>query len=69
MESAEIAIRLRELRAEAGLTREAVAFRSGLSVASVVRAEGGRTSPSTETLSKLATAYGITLAELVEVAA
>ena len=45
-------------RAEAGLTQEALAERMGTTQSAVARLEGGRVSPTVETLRKYATAVG-----------
>ncbi|MDZ4312613.1 MAG: helix-turn-helix transcriptional regulator [Cypionkella sp.] len=45
-------------RAEAGLTQEALAERMGTTQSAIARLEGGRVSPSVETLRKYAKAVG-----------
>ena len=45
-------------RAEAGLTQEALAERMGTTQSAVARLEGGRVSPTGETLRKYASAVG-----------
>lgn len=45
-------------RAEAGLTQEALAERMGTTQSAVARLEGGRVSPTVETLRKYAKAVG-----------
>jgi DNA-binding XRE family transcriptional regulator len=45
-------------RAEAGLTQEALAERMGTTQSAVARLEGGRVSPTVETLQKYAKAVG-----------
>ncbi len=63
---AEIGGRIRSLRAEQGLTLQAVADRTGLSSSMVSMVERGRTSPSIGTLVAIASALGVHMAELFE---
>lgn len=62
----QIGERLRELRKEQGLAQEALAFRAGVSVSTVARTEGGKLSPTLDTLASLAGALGVTVSELVD---
>jgi transcriptional regulator with XRE-family HTH domain len=55
--------RLRELRTNRGLTHEALAFAAGISVASVQRTEAGKHTPSLRTLTALAAALGVPVAD------
>jgi predicted transcriptional regulator len=48
-------------RAQAGLTQEALAERMGTTQSAIARLEGGRVSPTVETLRKYAKAVGKTL--------
>ncbi|MGH7701982.1 MAG: helix-turn-helix domain-containing protein [Gemmatimonadales bacterium] len=50
---------LREARLSAGLSQRGLARRAGTAQSVVARIEGGRTSPSWETLSRLLTALGL----------
>lgn len=63
---AEIGGRIRSLRAEQGLTLQAVAERTGLSSSMVSMVERGRTSPSIGTLIAIASALGVHMADLFE---
>lgn len=61
-----LALRLKRLREERGLTQERLAKRSGVSHGYLARLEIGMHDPSLSTLSKLAKALRVTVAELVE---
>ncbi len=63
---AELGVRIRGLRAEQGLTLQAVADRTGLSSSMVSMVERGRTSPSIGTLIAIASALGVHMSELFE---
>ena len=63
---AELGGRIRSLRAEQGLTLQAVAERTGLSSSMVSMVERGRTSPSIGTLIAIASALGVHMADLFE---
>lgn len=63
---AELGGRIRSLRAEQGLTLQAVADRTGLSSSMVSMVERGRTSPSIGTLVAIASALGVHMADLFE---
>ena len=52
--------RLKELRAAAGLSRQELAVRAGMSMGGVRDIEQGVNAPSWETVVKLATALGVT---------
>ena len=56
--------RIRVLRRERGLTQEALAQRSSLSVEAVGRIERGAFSPTLETIHKLASGLGVPFQEL-----
>ncbi len=58
--------RLREWREEAGLTQEMVAYRSGLSVATIQRIERGAI-PKIQTLRQIALVLGVPWSKLAEV--
>ncbi len=57
---------VRSCRRARGLTQEALAARSELSVDTIRRLEHGSFSPSLETLSKLTQAFGVSLSTLFE---
>jgi transcriptional regulator with XRE-family HTH domain len=61
-----LAMRLKRLREERGLTQEQLAKRSGLSHGYLARLEIGMHDPSLSTLAKLANALKVSVAELVE---
>jgi transcriptional regulator with XRE-family HTH domain len=61
---------LKRLRSEAGLTQQQLAERSGLSIASLMALEQGRSdNPRLDTLRKLAAALNCTVGKLVDDAA
>jgi transcriptional regulator with XRE-family HTH domain len=60
------AIRLRELREQAGLTQGALAERSGLASGTIRQLESGRREPSFETAAKIAVGLGVSLAAFDE---
>lgn len=61
-----IASRVRTLRAQRGLSLEALASRSAVSRAMISRVERGETSPTAVLLEKIATGLGCTLSSLFE---
>jgi transcriptional regulator with XRE-family HTH domain len=61
-----LAKRLKQLRAERGLTQAALAKRAGVTLSYVGRLEIGRHDPQLSTLRKLAKALKVTVAELVK---
>lgn len=61
-----LAMRLKRLRAERGLTQEVLAKRSGMSHGYLARLEIGMHDPSLNTLAKLAKALKVTVGELVK---
>jgi transcriptional regulator with XRE-family HTH domain len=61
-----IAARVRELRATAGLTLDALAARCGVSRSMISSIERAETSPTAVLLERLATGLGVTLAALFE---
>jgi transcriptional regulator with XRE-family HTH domain len=52
------------MRSERGLTREALAFRSGITVGSLARIELGQAVPGWDTVRRLATGLDISMVEL-----
>jgi transcriptional regulator with XRE-family HTH domain len=62
-ESIDVGVRLRMLRAGAGLSIRALAERSGLNVNTLSLIENGKTSPSVSTLQQLAGALGVPITE------
>ena len=62
----QIAARVRQLRAERGMSLDALAERSGVSRSMISLIERAETSPTAITLEKLATGLGIALAALFE---
>ena len=64
--AAAIARNTRDLRAERQWTLDQLATRSAISKGMLVQIEQARTNPSIATLCRLADAFGITLAQLVE---
>lgn len=64
--AAAIARNTRKLRAERRWSLERLAERSGVSKGMLVQIEQARTNPSMGTLCRVADAYGVTLAQLVE---
>ncbi len=62
-----IATNVRAQRTHRGLTLDALAARSGVSRGMLVQVEQGRTNPSVSTLTRIASALGVTVARLVEV--
>lgn len=59
--------RIRQFRELQGLTQATLAERAGLAVDAVGRVERGTRTPRLDTLSRLATALGVPLPELVDV--
>ena len=55
---------LKRLREDRGLTQEALAFKSGVSISSLGRIEMGRTSAAWTTVVQLADALGVSMGEL-----
>ena len=64
--AAAIARNARELRGGRGWTLDQLAARSGVSKGMLVQIEQARTNPSIATLCRVADAFGVTLAQLVE---
>ncbi|MBB4637582.1 helix-turn-helix domain-containing protein [Longimicrobium terrae] len=62
--NARLAVRLRNLRAERGLTLEALAERAGVSRSMISLVERGESSPTAAVLDRLAAGLGVTLASL-----
>jgi len=61
-----IALKLRTLREERGLTHKEAAQLAGVSHWTLIRLESGERAPYMPTVTKLARAYGVLLEELVE---
>jgi len=61
-----IALKLRVLREERGLTHEEAAELANVSHLTLIRLESGRRPPYMPTVTKIARAYGVPLEELVE---
>ncbi|MEU9514184.1 XRE family transcriptional regulator [Micromonospora sp. NPDC048169] len=61
-----VAGQVRELRAARGWSFEELAGRSGVSKGMLVRIEGARTNPSIGTLCRVADAFGVSIARLLE---
>ncbi|HEX4815549.1 MAG TPA: XRE family transcriptional regulator [Nonomuraea sp.] len=62
-----VANNVRFQRSHRGLTLDQLAARSGVSRGMLVQVEQGRTNPSVSTLTRIASALGVTVARLVEV--
>ncbi|MFE9695009.1 helix-turn-helix domain-containing protein [Micromonospora sp. NPDC005806] len=61
-----VARQVRELRAARGWSFEELAGRSGVSKGMLVQIEGARTNPSIGTLCRVADAFGVSIAQLLE---
>ena len=61
-----IAVKLRDLREQRGLTPKDAAELADVSHVTLIRLESGERPPYMPTVTKLARAYGVSLAELVE---
>jgi transcriptional regulator with XRE-family HTH domain len=61
-----IAVKLRDLREERGLTQKEAAELAGVSLKTMIYLESGKRPPYMPTVTKIARAYGVPLAELVE---
>lgn len=55
---------LRHMREERGISREALAFRAGVTASALARIELAQTAPGWDTVCRLARALGVTLVEL-----
>ncbi|MET7705031.1 XRE family transcriptional regulator [Micromonospora sp. NPDC005413] len=64
--TAAVARQVRELRAARGWSFEELAGRSGVSKGMLVQIEGARTNPSIGTLCRVADAFGVNIARLME---
>lgn len=64
--TAAVAQHVRALRGARGWSLDELAGRSGVSKGMLVQIEGGRTNPSVGTLVRIADAFGVTVARLVE---
>ena len=63
---APIALKLRALREERGLTHKEAAQLAGVSHWTVIYLESGKRAPYMPTVTRLARAYGVSVEELVE---
>ena len=61
-----IALKLRDLRAERGLTQKQAAELARVTLQTLIDLESGKRPPYMPTLTKIARAYGVPLEELVE---
>ena len=61
-----IALKLRVLREDLGLTQKEAAELANVSQVTLIRLESGRRDPYMPTVTKIARAYGVALEELVE---
>jgi transcriptional regulator with XRE-family HTH domain len=61
-----IALKLRVLREERGLTQEEAAELAGVGHRTIIRLESGERAPYMPTVTKIAGAYGVPFEELVE---
>ena len=61
-----IAVKLRDLREQRGLTHKEAAELANVSHLTLIRLESGERPPYMPTVTKLARAYGVSLAEFVE---
>ncbi len=61
-----IAVKLRVLREERGLTQKEAAKLANVSQVTLIRLESGKRDPYMPTVTKIARAYGVPLEELVE---
>ncbi|HEY2141713.1 MAG TPA: helix-turn-helix transcriptional regulator [Solirubrobacteraceae bacterium] len=59
-----LAVILRRMREERGITREALAFRSGVTVSGLARIEQGKAAPGWGTVRLLAKGLGVSMVEL-----
>ena len=64
---AQIAVKLRVLRQERGLTQEEAAELAEVDPRTLIRLESGERPPYMPTVTKIAKAYGVSLEELLEV--
>ncbi len=67
--NASVALHVRALRTGRGWSLDELAGRSGVSKGMLVQIEGARTNPSIGTLARVADAFGVTVARLLEPAA
>ncbi|NUT31808.1 MAG: helix-turn-helix domain-containing protein [Hamadaea sp.] len=67
--NAAVALHVRALRTGRGWSLDELAGRSGVSKGMLVQIEGARTNPSVGTLARVADAFGVTVARLLEPAA
>lgn len=61
-----LANRLKELRNEKGMTQEDLSFKADLTLSQIARIETGRINTSISTLSRISTALGVNLKELLD---
>ncbi len=65
--SSKIGIKIRLLRTKNKISQESLAFMSGLNKNSIGAIERGESSPTVDTLDKIAKALGMSLVELIDV--
>lgn len=65
--SSKIGIKIRLLRTKNKISQESLAFMSGLNKNSIGAIERGESSPTVDTLDKIAKALGMSLIELIDV--
>jgi DNA-binding XRE family transcriptional regulator len=65
LDGARLGARLRELRLAAGLTQAELARRTGIHRPNIARVEAGRHTPSLDTLSRLASAIGVSTTQVL----
>jgi len=65
---AALAAAIRCLRVDRGLTQEALAFNSDLTVSAMARIERGKSTPAWTTVKRIAAALGVTLQDLARAA-
>lgn len=66
MDKNQLAIRLKELRNQKGLSQEVLAEKSGLSLRTIQRVENGETNPAGESLKRLSNALNVNPDELID---
>ena len=65
--SSKIGVKIRLLRTKNKISQESLAFMSGLNKNSIGAIERGESSPTVDTLDKIAKALGMSLVELIDV--
>lgn len=66
MDKNQLAIRVRELRAQKGMSQEFLAEESGLSLRTIQRIENGESNPTGESLKRLSNALNVSPDELID---